>query len=525
MIRHFTFLVVTLALWGCGDNSTPAPETAPEPDNAAEQTLMPHIVPAPQDIRMVGKQLMFGNEVNLVVDSGAPDSAAAVKALLESLNIRHSDDADTIVQLLLDSRVDRGDEGYEMMITDDIIVRAPTDTGLFYAVQTLRQLLPATEQKAYLLPWMMIADEPQYEWRGSMVDVARNFFELDYLKAHIERMALFKLNRLHLHLSDDQGWRFEVKSWPKLTEVGGSSAIDGNDGGFYTQEQMRELVEFAARHQVEVVPEIDLPGHTQAAIASYNELACDDVVTSPVQNNCEDAAGEARLELYEGTCVGFSALCASEKPDLVYGFVEDVLREVADVFPFEYLHIGGDEVLNEEADAFPEFITRTDQIVESLDRKLLAWEEASAGDIRSNSLLQFWNDDYDIEPALEQGIHRVLSPCSYAYIDHGNYDGQPDVYTWCRAEGVPLERVYSLVPEDYSQSVGVEAAMWSELVDSEAKADNRLWPRLAATAEISWTRQDGRDYDAFTERLSKLRGHFDAMGIEYYPAPELGWDE
>lgn len=525
MIKKLSFLLLILALGACGNNSAPQADSATDEPSARPLALS--LVPLPAEIREMEGHLTLGSAVNRVTDSGAPDSAAALETLLDRLTISHSAEAETTVQLILDGGTDRGDEGYELTISDDIVIRAATDTGLFYGVQTLRQLLPASAQSEYRLPLLVIGDQPQYEWRGSMIDVARTFFELDYLKAHVERMALFKLNRLHLHLTDDQGWRFEVKSWPKLTEVGGSTQVGGGEGGYYTQEEMRELVAFAARHQIEIVPEIDLPGHTQAAIASYPELACDGLEDNAPSlfNNCEDAAGEKRYELYTGTCVGFSALCASEKPDLVYGFVEDVLREVADVFPFEYLHIGGDEVLNEEADTFPEFITRTDEIVAGLDRKLLAWEEASAGNIRPNSLLQFWNDDYDIEPALEQGIHLVLSPCSYTYVDHGNYDGQPGVYTWCRAEGIPLERVYSLVPEDYRQAVGVEGAMWSEVVENESAADNRNWPRLSAIAEISWTEQQGRDYDDFTRRLSNLRAHLDALDVEYYRAPELGWDE
>ncbi|ALS99233.1 beta-N-acetylhexosaminidase [Lacimicrobium alkaliphilum] len=521
MLRKLLYFILPLALCACGnveqqaDNGSGA-ETA--------KTRNINIVPYPQSVETRGGEFRLGAEITIATAPEAPDSASALFALLEQLDIQYSENDNAVITLKLDPTLDLGEEGYQLSIDQGITLTAPTDAGLFYAVQSLKQLLPATAQPGYDLPKLQIEDNPQYQWRGSMLDVARNFVSVDYLKQHIQRMASFKLNKLHLHLTDDQGWRIEIKSWPKLTEIGAATSVSGNNGGFYTQQQMRELITFASRHQVEIIPEIDLPGHTQAAIASYNELACDDVINSPPQNQCEDVVGAARLEPYQGTCVGFSALCASEKPDLVYTFVEDVLTEVADIFPSEYLHIGGDEVLNEEADAFPDFITRVDQIVASLDRKLLAWEEASAGDIRGNSLLQFWNDDYDIAPALEKGIHLVLSPCSYTYLDHGNYDGQPDTYTWCAKQGITLERVYSLVPENYQQVVGVEGPMWSELVSDNATADNRNWPRLAAIAEVSWTRQSQRDYQAFTQRLSALREHLDKMGIQYYQAPDLGWD-
>ena len=355
-----------------------------------------------------------------------------------------------------------------------------------------------------------------------MLDVARNFLSADYLKQHIVRMSRFKLNKLHLHLTDDQGWRIEIKSRPRLTEVASAISVSGKRGGFYTQEEMKDVVAFAAKYHVELIPEIDIPGHTQSAIAAYNELACDDVMQSPPQNNCEDVVGDARLSPYSGICVGFSALCSS-KPDLVYSFVTDVLTEIAEIFPSQYLHIGGDEVLNEEAAAFPAFITRTDDIVASLGKTLVAWEEASKGTLRPQGLLQFWNDNYDIQSALDNGNHLILSPCSYTYLDHGNYEGQPDTYTWCAPKGIPLERVYALVPENYDQVVGVEGPMWSEKVDSDAVADNRKWPRLIAIAEVSWTEQPHRDYDSFVRRLSPLQAHLDALGVQYHRAKELNW--
>lgn len=522
MIRTLILFLTLGALAACGMH------TNNDPSQMAKATPTQHkalsLVPQPAFVEHRLGYLNLSTSVNVKIRHDTPDSEYALLALLDSLNIKQDKNDSVAIYLQLDDSLGLGDEGYQLLIDNNVTLSAATDTGLFYAVQTLRQLLPVKASTEYKLPKLNIRDEPQYAWRGSMLDVARNFFSIDYLKQHIERIALFKLNKLHLHLTDDQGWRIEIKSWPKLATVGGSTQVNGGVGGYYTQEQMHDLVKFAARHQIELIPEIDLPGHTQAAIAAYNELACDSVIFSQPQNKCDDVVGPQRLALYEGTCVGFSALCTSEKPDLVYGFVEDVLREIAHIFPSKYLHIGGDEVLNEEAAAFPAFITEVDRIVASLGRETLAWEEASAGDIRASSLLQFWNDDYDISSALEKGIHLVLSPCSFTYLDHGNYNGQPGAYTWCRAEGIPLQRVYSLVPENYKQVIGVEAAMWSEAVPNDATADNRNWPRLAAISEVAWSTQNNRDYDAFTRRLSALRAHLDQLGIEYYKEPQLGWE-
>ncbi|WP_102798769.1 beta-N-acetylhexosaminidase [Bowmanella denitrificans] len=503
------------------------PEQIKQQDTASYSTgsqgKQVQLVPYPAMVKPGSGQLTLPNTVTVSASPDAPDSLAALSELLAQLEVSQSTNDNAIIRLVIDPNLSLGEEGYQLAIEENITIKAATDTGLFYGVQSLRQLLPAVPQASYTLPQVFITDQPQYAWRGSMLDVARNFFSLDYLKQHVDRMAAFKLNKLHLHLTDDQGWRLEIKSWPKLATVGGSTQAGGGPGGYYTQEQMRELVDYAARRQVEIIPEIDLPGHTQAAIASYNELACDYVVNSPAQNQCTDVTGAARLALYEGTCVGFSALCTSEKPDLTYQFVRDVLTEVAAIFPTKYLHIGGDEVLNEEKASFAGFITEVDRIVASLDRELLAWEEASVGDIRASSLLQLWNDQYYIQPALDKGIHLVLSPCSYTYLDHGNYDGQPNTYTWCAKQGIPLERVYSLTPEDYPQAVGVEGPMWSELVRDSATADNRMWPRLTAIAEVAWTPKQQRNYTAFTKRLSALQGHLDGLQIQYYPEPDVNW--
>ncbi|MBN7821977.1 beta-N-acetylhexosaminidase [Bowmanella yangjiangensis] len=519
MIKRTLVVAMSVLLVACQNDEAPA--TGQAVSEVANTQI--NLVPYPTSITQSAGHFTFSGSVKLITDDNAPDSAAAISALLSQLGIKQTENDNAVIRLVIDPSLTLGDEGYQLAINQGIEIKAANDAGLFYGVQSLRQLLPAKAQEQYVLPHIRIEDQPQYEWRGSMLDVARNFQSLDYLKQHVERMASFKLNKLHLHLTDDQGWRLEIKSWPKLATVGGSTQVGGGPGGYYTQEQMRELVEFAAQHQVEIIPEIDLPGHTQAAIASYNELACGYVTESPVQNQCRDMVGEARLGLYEGTCVGFSALCTSEKPDLTYRFVEEVLTEVAAIFPSKYLHIGGDEVLNEEKTSFAGFITQVDKIVASLDREVLAWEEASKGDIRPSSLLQLWNDNYDIQPALDKGIHLVLSPCSYTYLDHGNYNGQPETYTWCAKEGVPLERVYSLTPENYAQAVGVEGAMWSELVRDEATADNRNWPRLAAIAEVSWTPQAQRNYEQFTGRLSELRGHLDQLNIQYHKEAQLNW--
>ncbi len=462
------------------------------------------MVPYPASVMALEGDLRLGPEVRVVTDSAASTSVVALSSLVAMLDIRVRAQAGTSITLSLDGDKSLGDEEYTLTIDDNIAIHATTDAGLFYGIQTLTQLLPATAQAEYTLRRVAIRDAPEYPWRGSMLDVARNFLPLDYLKHHVDRMALFKLNRLHLHLTDDQGWRLEIKSWPNLTVVGSSTDVHSGVGGYYTQDEMRELVAYAALRHVQIVPEIDLPGHTQAALASYNQLACD---------------GVTNLTTYTGTEVGFSKLCLT-KPDVIYPFVTDVLTEVAKIFPSEYIHIGGDEIKDP---LYAEFIERADAIVAGLGRKAIAWEEASAGRMRGSGLVQWWNDGFDLQPAIDRGHQIILSPATYTYFDHGNYDGQPGTQDWGRAEGVPLERVYSFNPQDHPYAIGIEGAVWSETVEDTAAADNRLWPRMAAIAELGWTTETNRDYAHFTQRLGALRGHLDSMGVAYYAEPQLGW--
>lgn len=515
-MNKFILLILAVALCSCGGSSSSSSmgETKQSSsDNSSGFTASSSVavvqqlglVPWPGHLVDKKTTMKLGQAVNLQVDPVAATSALAVLNLLTDLGIKSVDTAAVTIRLSFIEQPELGREGYSLIIGNDIHISAQTDAGLFYGIQTLKQLLPVSAQASYEVPQVEVTDIPQYAWRGSMVDVARNFFSIDYLKKHIERMAAFKLNKLHLHLSDDQGWRMEIKKYPKLTSVGGSTKAGGGPGGFYTQEELKELVIFAAQHQVDIIPELDMPGHVQAAIASYNELACDDITN---------------LDLYTGLKVGFSFLCLT-KPDVIYPFVQDVLTEVASVFPSQYIHIGGDEIKH---NLYPEFIDKANQIIKGLNRTMIGWEEASAAkNLSSDTLLQLWNDSYDIQSALDRNIHLILSPCSYTYLDHGNYTGQPETYTWCREQGIPLERVYSFNPAKYSLVTGIEAPVWSELITSETALDNRIWPRLAAVAEIAWSKQSDRQYNQFTQRLSSLKPMFDKWGVSYYKEAQLGW--
>jgi len=245
-----------------------------------------------------------------------------------------------------------GEEGYELNITEEMVeLKANKPAGIFYGIQTIRQLLPArvesgnTEQGPWKLPTGTIRDYPVYGYRGAMLDVARHFFSVDEVKTYIDRLALYKMNVLHLHLSDDQGWRIEIKSWPKLTEFGGKTEVGGGIGGFYTQEEYKDIVKYAQDRFITIIPEIDMPGHTNAALASYPEL---------------NVPGK-KAELYTGVEVGFSTLDTHK--ELTYKFVNDVFRELAAITPGPYIHIGGDESHSTPIEDYIPFVNRVQDIV------------------------------------------------------------------------------------------------------------------------------------------------------------------
>lgn len=454
---------------------------------AAEEKRELNLVPIPKAAEMLDGSTTLSPWLSVSVPVGAVNSGAEVKEIFSDLGLASRKSASLQLTLRLVNKPLLGQEGYELEINQAISIKANTDAGLFYGLQTLRQLMPSKPTiKPVLLPNVRIVDSPKFEWRGSMLDVSRNFFDVNFLKKHIDKMALFKLNRLHLHLSDDQGWRIEIKKYPLLTKIGGASAVAGGRAGFYTQDEMRDLIAYAKQNHVEIIPEIDMPGHSQAAIASYNQLACD---------------GVDFLDVYTGVQVGFSTFCLGDNSRFTKQFVTDVIGEIAQLFPFEYIHIGGDEI---KVDGYKEFIEFVSDLLEKSNKKMIGWEEVSAAHTRSDNLLQLWNDEFDISSAVARGHKIILSPCSYLYLDHS--EDPKDVYAnnWCKADGVSLARVYSFDPSIFNSAVGIEAPLWTELILTDERANERLWPRLLAVAELAWSSPANKDFDGFVARAREL---------------------
>jgi hexosaminidase len=412
-----------------------------------------------------------------------------------------------------------GDEGYELAVTAErVAVRANRPAGLFHAVQSLRQLLPArVEQREkqpgpWRIPGGTIVDQPRFAYRGAMLDVARHFFGVDDVKKYIDAIALYKINTLHLHLTDDQGWRVEVKSWPKLTSTGGATEVGGGAGGFYTQDEYAELVRYAQERFVTLVPEIDMPGHTNAALASYPELNCD---------------GRERAA-YTGIDVGFSSLCV-DKP-VTYDFLDDVIGELAALTPGPYLHIGGDEVKTLPAEEYVRFIERVQELVTRHGKKVLGWQEIAAAKLAPGAVTQYWDINASsgaVAAAAKAGAKVILSPASKTYLDMKYHEETELGLAW--AGTVEVRDAYDWDPATLLDGIGedavlgVEAAIWSETLVTFDDVEFMAFPRLPAVAEIGWSPVTAREWDGFGSRLAGHAPRWSALGINFYRSGQIDW--
>jgi hexosaminidase len=409
-----------------------------------------------------------------------------------------------------------GDEGYELNITKKLIIlSANSPAGLFRGVQTIRQLLPARIEMATLQkgPWKIgagtITDFPSYSYRGAMLDVSRHFFGVQDVKRVIDFLAYYKMDALHLHLSDDQGWRIEIKSWPELINHGSTTQVGGGKGGFYTQEQYSDIVKYAKDRYITIIPEIDMPGHTNAALASYAQLNCNGQAT----------------ELYTGTKVGFSTLCTNL--DITYKFIDDVVRELAAITPGPYIHIGGDESHSTKREDYIPFINKVQDIVLSHGKKVLGWDDIAISSLKPDVIAQHWSNIKNAKMAVAQGAKILMSPARKAYMDM-QYDKTTKLgLHW--AAYIEVDSAYiwdpaTLIPGVTRENVmGVEAALWTETITNMDEMEYMVFPRLPGFAEIGWTPSADRNWNEYKIRLGKQGERFKALDIDFYPSALVPW--
>jgi hexosaminidase len=418
-----------------------------------------------------------------------------------------------------------GAEGYRLDSgPGGVTLTARTPAGLFHGVQTLRQLLPASVERRTRQhgPWQVaggtVTDVPRYAYRGAMLDVSRHFFTVPQVEKYIDELALYKINELHLHLSDDQGWRIAIDSWPRLASYGGSTAVGGGTGGFYTKAQYAQIVGYAAARHLEVVPEIDMPSHTNAALASYAQLNCDGVAPP----------------LYTGTEVGFSSLCVPK--DVTYAFVDDVVRELAAITPGRYLHIGGDEAHSTSQADYVAFMNRAQAVVQKYGKTVMGWHQITSATPVPGAVAEYWGYDEtsaaeraQVAAAAQAGTRLVLAPADRSYLDM-KYDENTRLgQDW--AGTVEVDRSYDWDPGTYladagvpaSAVLGVEAPLWTETITSNDDIEAMAFPRLPGIAELGWSPESTHDWTAYKVRLAAQGPRMAALGIDFYRSPLVDW--
>ena len=410
-----------------------------------------------------------------------------------------------------------GAENYGLVVTaDSVAVTGSAPAGLFRGIQTLRQLFPfgieaensVIKMGNWLLPPVHIDDHPRFAWRGAMLDVSRHFFTVDEVKQYLDILALYKFNVLHLHLSDDQGWRIEIKSRPELTALGAVTQVGGREGGYYTQADYQEIVRYAAERFITIVPEIDMPGHTNAMLLGHPDLSCGRQAPAP----------------YTSIRVGFSALCPDREG--TWALVDDIVREIAAITPGAYFHIGGDEVETLTRDQYAAFVERAQDIVTRHGKRMIGWEEIYKGRLRPTTLVQQWRSD-SARNAIPYGAKIIMSPAKKVYIDMKYSQATELGLRW--AGIVTVRTTYDWDPAAYIAGVaeeniaGVEAPLWAESIRNITAAQFLAMPRLPAIAEVAWTPQAARRWDDFRHRLAAHAPRWRLLGINYYASPEIPW--
>ena len=503
------------------------------------------IIPAPATVEPGQGSFTFRPDTRIVADAGAQKIAIMLAAWLKpatgyALAVTHTPAADNVVDLRIDrSLAPLGGEGYVLEVTPArVTVRAPAEAGLFYGAQSIRQLLPpeifssnVRKDAVWTMPAVRIEDQPRFRWRGAMLDVSRHFSSKDFVLRFIDLLAIHKMNTFHWHLTDDQGWRIEIKKYPRLTEVGawrkesrlGHERADrGFDkkphGGFYTQDEIREVVEYARQRHITIVPEIEMPGHAQAAIAAYPELG---VTGQP-------------LEVWPRWGVNANIFNPSEKTIL---FLQDVLSEVLTLFPGPFIHVGGDEAikdqwkasaavqarikelgLEDEHEMQSYFIRRMDSFLAEKGRRLIGWDEILEGGLAPGATVMSWRGVQGGITAAKAGHDVVMSPTTHVYLDYAQ-SKEPNELPGIGGY-VPLETVYGFEPvpaaltaDEAGHVLGAQGNLWTEYITSPGHVEYMAYPRLTALAEVTWTPAAKKDYAGFLDRMATHEARYRHLNV------------
>jgi hexosaminidase len=511
------------------------------------------IIPLPKEMTVKSGRFQLTNQTMIVVNEDNEEIKGVANYLAElvspptgfHLEVTVGQSApDNSVLLSINPQIAGNTGAYHLIVSESkVTIEAPEAIGLFYGVQSLRQLLPAEIEVKTLqsdieweIPGVEINDEPRFSYRGLHLDVGRHFFPVSFIKKYIDLLAMHKMNKFHWHLTEDQGWRLEIKKYPKLQEIASKRKetlighgrkkpfkYDGKPyGGYYTQEEAREVVEYAAKRFITVIPEIELPGHAQAALAAYPELGC--------------TGGPYEVATRWG--VFPDIYCAGKEE--TFTFLENVLFEVMDIFPSKYIHIGGDEApkdrwkecpycqarikkegLKNEHELQSYFITRIEKFLNSNGRKIIGWDEILEGGLAPDATVMSWRGEAGGIEAAEMGHDVIMTPNSHMYFD--NYQTDPKNEPLAIGGYLPLEKVYSyhpvpeeLNPEKAKHILGAQGNLWTEYIKTPDQLEYMAYPRAIALAEVDWTPVEKRDYSNFLVRLEKHFKRLDLLGVNYF---------
>lgn len=494
------------------------------------------IVPAPVSLAASG-DVPFALNGDVCI-TGDADAGDALRALVQArTGLALGAGLDAAITLTITPGVA---ESYEIAVDSaSITVTGGDAAGLFYGVQTLGQLITRVDG-GWVVPAVTITDAPRFAYRGVMLDIARHFHGVPTITAYIDRAASLKFNALHLHLTDDQGWRLELTSRPELTAKASGTSVGGDPGGFLTQAEYREIIDYAASRHMIVIPEIDLPGHTHAVSLAYPELSEQPVLSAHIREIVRDYGGSLPVngEAYDGMAVGFSSLKIHD--ETTYSFLADVLGELATLTPGPYLHVGGDEALGTDPADFALFMERVTHLVELLGKTPIAWHEAGAAvGLAPTTIGQYWGfvtptDGMDdrARAFVSNGASLILSPADAIYLDMKFDPASPLGLTWARGV-TTAQRAYDWEPTAVIDGVGedailgVEAPLWTETVRSLADIDALTFPRIAAAAEIGWSPAPAdsaaRTWSSFRARIGALAPLWTSLGIAFTPLAEIEW--
>lgn len=507
-----------------------------------EQNIEPEkvsLIPMPNDHTLNEGKFVLDSQIGIKYPDDLKISAEFLNSFIEngsSIKLQESNE----IEFILDTTV-QNSEGYNLeILPNKIKIKAKSDKGAFYAVQTIRQLLPKEfengryDKSKAALPCLSIKDEPQFEYRGMHLDVGRHMYSVNFIKKYIDALAMLKFNTFHWHLTEDQGWRIEIKKYPKLQQIAAyrketlvghynqqPHQFDGKPyGGYYTHEQIKEIVAYAQGRFVTIIPEIEMPGHSQAAIAAYPHLGC--------SNKPVDVATKWGVfdEIY----------CPTEE---TFKFLEDVLDEVMLLFPSKYIHIGGDEApktkwkssafcqnliiekgLKDEHELQSYFIRRIEKYLNSKGREIIGWDEILEGGLAPNATVMSWRGTNGAIEAAKQKHDVVMTPTSHCYFDY--YQSQNEDEPLAIGGFLPLEKVYgfSPIPEELSKEtsqyiIGVQGNVWTEYMPNEKQVEYMLFPRIMAMSEVGWSNSEKKDFKEFVNRVEYFNKRLDLLDINY----------